>query len=130
MRLVLVRHAEAASGEPDELRPLTPVGRAQARRLADELAPTKPDAVLTSPLLRARQTAETIAKAAGIAAEPTPGLAPGATSDAVLLATAGRGETVVCVGHQPDCGLIAAELAGGQPPPFPPAGIAVIELPS
>ena len=65
MRLVLVRHAEAAPGEPDELRALTSEGREQARVLAAELARERPDAVLTSPLLRARQTADAIARAAG-----------------------------------------------------------------
>ena len=129
MRLVLVRHAEAAPGDPDELRPLTPSGRAQARRLGEELAPERPDAVLTSPLLRARETADAIARAAGLDAEPVQRLAPGATPDDVLLAVAGRGETVVCVCHQPDVGLVAAELGAGEPPPFPPGGVAVIDLP-
>ena len=59
VRLVLVRHAEAAPGEPDELRPLTPDGREAARELGEQLAAddVRPDAVLTSPLLRARETA-------------------------------------------------------------------------
>jgi len=34
----------------------------------------------------------------------------------------------VVVGHQPDCGEIAAELSGGPPPAFPPGGLAVLEL--
>ena len=47
MRLILVRHAEAAPGEPDELRPLTPRGREQARELASGCR--APDAVLDEP---------------------------------------------------------------------------------
>jgi phosphohistidine phosphatase SixA len=35
MRLVLIRHAEAVPGSPDELRALTPEGREQARRLGE-----------------------------------------------------------------------------------------------
>ena len=59
VQLVIVRHAEAASGEPDDLRPLTAQGREAARALGQRLADegVRPDAVLTSPLLRARETA-------------------------------------------------------------------------
>ena len=35
----------------------------------------------------------------------------------------------MAVGHQPDCGRIAAELTGGPEPPFPKAGLVVIDLP-
>ena len=127
MRLFVVRHAEAAPGEPDALRPLTEHGRATARALGDRLAGDRPDAVLCSPLLRARETAEAIAKAAGIAAEPDERLAPGASADDVREAIEGRGETVVVVGHQPDCGEVVVALAGYQPS-FPPGGVAEVEL--
>ena len=128
MRLLLVRHAEAGPGQPDELRALTSQGRKQARELGKRLARERPDALLTSPLLRARETADAIGRAAGLTAESSDRLGPGASADDVLLAVAGRGETVVVVGHQPDCGLIAAEISGGEPPRFPPAGLAVLEL--
>ena len=130
MRLYLVRHAKAEQGEPDELRALTPDGRAAARDLGRRLAAdgVAPDAVLTSPLLRARETAEEIARATGAEAEPVDVLAPGATVEDVTYAVTGRGETVVVVGHQPDCGQIAAALTGGDEPPFPTAGLAVIDL--
>jgi phosphohistidine phosphatase len=129
MRLVLVRHAEAAPGEPDELRGLTPEGREQARVLAAALALERPDAVLTSPLLRARQTAETIARAAGLEASPHELLAPGATTGDILLAAAEHGPTVVVVGHNPDCQEIATELGAPALHGFPPAGYAVIDVP-
>lgn len=132
MQLYLVRHAEAAPGEPDEARPLTPAGRETARVLGERLAAdgVKPDAVLTSPLLRARETAAVLARAAGLRLRPEPDerLAPGATAEALRAALAGRGERVVVVGHQPDCGRIAAELTGGPEPRFPPAGMVVIDL--
>jgi phosphohistidine phosphatase SixA len=131
MRLVLVRHAEAAPGEPDELRGLTPQGREQARALADELvAVDAPDAVLTSPLLRARETADAIARAAGLEAQAHDLLAPGATADDALLAAAAQGETVVLVCHNPDCQQIAAELGAPAPHGFPPASYAVIDVPA
>lgn len=130
MRLYLVRHAKAEQGEPDELRRLTPDGLAAARDLGRRLAEdgVAPDVVLTSPLLRARETAEEIARATGAEAEPVELLRPGATAEDVIQAVAGRGDTVVVVGHQPDCGQIAAALTGGDEPPFPTAGLAVIDL--
>jgi phosphohistidine phosphatase len=127
MRLVLVRHAEAAPGTPDELRTLSPEGRAQARALGERLRAESvvADAVLSSPLLRARETAAAL----GLGElETDDRLAPGATPESVREAIEGRGETVVVVGHQPDCGRVAASLAGGEEPRFPPAGVVVIEL--
>ncbi len=130
MQLYLVRHAEAADGEPDELRPLTAEGRRAARTLGERLAAdgVVPDAVLTSPLLRARETGAELARPVGLEPEPDERLAPGATAESVRAAVAERGETVVVVGHQPDCGRIAAELAGGPEPAFQPAGMLAIEL--
>jgi phosphohistidine phosphatase len=129
MRLFLVRHAEAAPGKPDELRALTPEGREQARAVGERLAAAgvRPDAVLTSPLLRARETGAAIAAELGCESESSEALAPGASAEAVRRAVEGRGETVIVVGHQPDCGQIAAELGDGSEPRFPPAG--VVELP-
>ena len=60
--------------------------------------------------------------------EPDERLAPGATAEDVRAAAEGRGETVVVVGHQPDCSRIAAALTGGPEPAFPPAGMLAIEL--
>jgi phosphohistidine phosphatase len=130
VRLYLVRHAEAASGEPDDLRPLTAAGRKTARALGAQLAAegARPDAVLSSPLLRARETAAELCRALGCKAEADERLAPGATADDVRAAVAGRGDEVVVVGHQPDCGEIAAELSGGPQPAFPPGGVAVLDL--
>jgi phosphohistidine phosphatase len=134
MRLYLVRHADAEPGEPDELRPLTAHGRQQARELGAQLAAEGATgaAVVTSPLLRARETAEEIARALGTTAQPDERLAPGATADSVRETAAEHADNaaIVAVGHQPDCGRIAAELTSGPEPPFPKAGVAAIELPS
>ena len=89
-----------------------------------------PDAVLTSPLLRARETGQELARPAGLEAEPDERLAPGATAEAVRAAAEERGETVVVVGHQPDCSQIAAALTGGPEPAFPPGAMLAIELPN
>jgi phosphohistidine phosphatase len=130
MRLYLVRHAEAASGEPDDLRPLTASGRETARALGVRLAAegVRPDAVLSSPLLRARETAAELCRALGCEPEADERLAPGATAVDVRAAVADRGDEVVVVGHQPDCGEIAAELSRGPKPAFPPGGVAVLDV--
>jgi phosphohistidine phosphatase len=130
VRIYLVRHAQAASGQPDELRPLTPDGRAAARELGNRLAADglRPDAVLSSPLLRARETATELARALGGEPETDERLSPGADAAALRAVVAGRGETIVVVGHQPDCGRISAAISGGPEPAFPPAGLAVLEL--
>jgi phosphohistidine phosphatase len=127
MRLLIVRHAEAAPGGPDELRALTPTGREQAwalgRRLRDD--GLLPDAIVSSPLLRARETA--VALGLG---EPQVDkrLAPGASPDDLRDAATGRGDLVVVVGHQPDCGHAVAAFTGETEPSFPPCCHALIEL--
>jgi phosphohistidine phosphatase len=127
VRLFVVRHAEAAPGDPDELRPLTDAGRAVARALGDRLAEYDLDAVLSSPLLRARETADAIGRAVGLVAEPDERLAPGADADAVREAVAGRGQTVVMVGHQPDCSEIVLALTGERVS-FEPGAVHEVEL--
>jgi phosphohistidine phosphatase len=128
MQLYLVRHADATPGDPDELRPLSDEGREQARELGERLHAdgVAPDVVLTSPLLRARETGEALARATGSTYETDARLAPGATAETLREAISGRGEHVVVVGHQPDCGRIAATLSGGGEPRFPAAGMVVI----
>ena len=126
MRVLIVRHAEAAPGEPDDLRPLTAEGREHARALGERLRDEGfvADAVITSPLLRARETAAALALG-----EPEVDrlLAPGASPDDVRRAASGRGDTIVVVGHQPDCGHAVLEL-GGVEAPFPPAGTYELQL--
>jgi len=127
MQLLIVRHADAAPGSPDELRTLTPRGREQARSLGDELRGRGllPDAVLSSPLLRARETAAALGLGSPVVDER---LAPGATPADIRQAAVERGELVLVVGHQPDCGHAVAALTGGPEPGFPPCGHALVEL--
>ena len=127
MRVFLVRHAEAAPGEPDELRRLTSAGRDAARTLGERLADVQPTAVVSSPLLRARETADLIARACKLEAITTESLAPGATADLLRESAGDKGETVVAVAHQPDCSEIVLELTGREVS-FPPAGCAELDL--
>jgi phosphohistidine phosphatase len=129
VRVYLCRHAKAANGEPDELRPLTAEGKDDAGRLGNRLASAAepPTLVLTSPLLRARQTAEAISRATGAELRVDPRLSPGATAEDLVAAVADCASPVATVGHQPDCSEIALALTGHDPG-FPPAGVATIDL--
>lgn len=127
MRLIIVRHAKAAQGQPDALRPLTKSGHEAARLLGGLLAEQHPDAVVSSPLLRARETAVAIAVAAGLEPTVDERLAPGATVEGVRAAVEGLGDTVVTVGHQPDCSEIALALTGREVA-FPTAGFVEVDL--
>jgi phosphohistidine phosphatase SixA len=125
--VILVRHAKAAPGRPDALRPLTTSGQEAARLLGDLLAERQPDAVISSPLLRARETAAALAAAAGLTAGVAEGLSPGATLESLRAAVEGLGETVIAVGHQPDCSEIVLALTGEERD-FPTASFAELEL--
>jgi phosphohistidine phosphatase SixA len=127
VRVFLVRHAESAPGEPDELRRLTVAGREAARALGERLAETEPTAVVSSPLLRARETADLIARACKLEATTDESLAPGATTETLRDAAEAKGDTVVAVAHQPDCSEIVFELTG-RDVEFQPAGVAELDL--
>jgi phosphohistidine phosphatase len=111
--LWLLRHAEAHEGNPDDARPLTERGRAQARaaglalrRLGSEL-----EACLTSPKLRAVQTAELACEPLGIPVSTAEALS-GEPFD-VRDVTAGL-ENVLLVGHDPSFTLTLHDLTGAQ----------------
>ena len=129
MRIYLCRHAQATAGGPDELRKLTPDGLDQARALGQRLAalPAPPRVVLTSPLVRARQTGAEIAAATGAMLRVEAALAPGATAAALIDALADEAGPVATVGHQPDCSEIALALIG-RDPGFPVAGMVELEV--
>ena len=117
MRVHLCRHAEASPGEPDELRELTDAGRTGARLLGDALAglDEPPRVVLSSPLVRARQTAEPVAERLGCDMLVRDELRPGATADLLRSAVAGLDGPVAAVCHQPDCSGIMLAVTGQDP---------------
>lgn len=125
MNLYLIRHAEAVRLEPgderdDAERPLTDSGRAQCKALASALQARGVvlNQVVSSPLLRARQTAEALL-------EHWPGpppeqltcnaLAPGGRAKKITRFLLGlNGENVGLVGHMPDLGEYAGWLIGNK----------------
>jgi phosphohistidine phosphatase len=115
-----LRHASASDREtwdrPDEGRPLTEKGRRQAERLGRFLAAAgfTPDAVITSPLVRARETAEIVAGLVGVTPRIEPRLGEPldlATLDAIL-DDAGNPRRPMIVGHDPDFSELVSELVG------------------
>jgi 2,3-bisphosphoglycerate-dependent phosphoglycerate mutase len=79
MELVLVRHAQPVRVDEGEVEGaadpgLSEQGRTQARRLGDWLAAEAPDAVVTSPLRRARETAAPLAAILGLRVDVDAGL--------------------------------------------------------
>ncbi len=64
MKLYFMRHADALDGMADDIRPLSPRGKKESRKLAEFLkhAGIQFDAAYSSPLLRTQQTADIILK--------------------------------------------------------------------
>jgi phosphohistidine phosphatase len=122
--LYLIRHAVAEQrGEawPDDAkRPLTSDGIARMRRAVRGLARlgVSIDLILTSPLVRARQTAEIVA--AGLDSRPSilssDALTPAGTFTALAndLEKHARKTSIALVGHEPNIGEIAARLIGSR----------------
>lgn len=109
----MLRHAEAADGEPDEARPLTERGRTQAESAGRALAylGEEIDACLSSPKLRAMQTAELACEPLGV--EVGIAAALGGEPFDVRELTAGLGN-VLLVGHDPSFSLLLHDLTGAQ----------------
>jgi phosphohistidine phosphatase SixA len=122
LRLHLLRHADAGDPEAwagdDDARPLSEKGALQAERLGSFLAELGflPDAMVSSPKIRARQTAEIVAAALGVAVRIDERLGRGLDPAAVdaLLADAGDPGRPVLVGHDPDFSHLLGWLAGAD----------------
>jgi phosphohistidine phosphatase len=112
--LWLLRHGDAADGSPDAERPLTEKGEEQSRAAGRALKRlgVRPSACLTSPKLRAADTARLACEELGVEPQHEPKLAGGAF-DAEALA-AGLGDDVLLVGHDPDFSMVVHSLTGAQ----------------
>lgn len=119
MDLILLRHgkAEDFNKDGDAARELVAKGREQARKAARLLkaADRLPEIVLTSPLVRARQTADEFCETAGMPGAVIQGwLACGMTPERALEELAGFGEfkRIAIVGHEPDFSILVEWLLG------------------
>jgi phosphohistidine phosphatase len=118
MELILWRHAEAESGEPDLGRKLTSKGDKQARRVAAWLHAHLPDStkVMVSPATRAQQTARALTDITHQKAKTVDKLAPGASVEDILQAVDWPNSKTpkLVVGHQPTLGLVASRIMTGS----------------
>ena len=135
-QVFLLRHADAGDPEAwsgsDEKRPLSPKGERQADRLAKFLAGMRfrPDAIVSSPKLRARQTAEAVAGAIGCAVELDDRLAGGFGVETISdwLEEHPAANRVVFSGHDPDFSDVVAELCNSTLIPMAKCALARLDL--
>ena len=143
MLLLLIRHAHAGDRDPqqwpdDRDRPLTEKGRKTQRKVSRALGKLDlvPAKVLTSPWVRAAQTAEILVSELGLRAPATPCPALAADPDLVRLADdigePGSDAVVALVGHSPWIEELAALLLtdspGGLRMDYPKSGVMGIDL--
>jgi phosphohistidine phosphatase len=140
MKLLIIRHAAAVPrgtpGIADDDRPLTPSGKTKFRAAAQGLARVtgRPDLLLTSPLPRAKATAE-IAALAFKRVEPRIEPALAGESAEGIVAALGRlppVQTVAIVGHEPVLSALLAHFLGASQPErlaFKKGGAALVDLP-
>jgi phosphohistidine phosphatase len=126
MNLYLLRHGLAmergtAGFENDASRPLTPKGKRQLRKVAAAIGAMelKFDAIWSSPLVRARQTADIVAKELNIKRKPVLAaeLSPGGSANKLIQKIRGlkiKPENVLLVGHEPDLSELISLLVTGE----------------
>jgi len=120
MLLYFMRHAEAEEARPGQLdfaRPLTEKGLRRSKEAGKALAVMKTEIarILTSPLVRACQTAESVAAELNIPVETAEVLGAhfGLQDLQSLCKEFNDQESVMLVGHEPDFSLVIGELIGG-----------------
>lgn len=124
--IYLLRHGDAEEGLGDDAaRRLTLKGERQAEAAGRALAAlaAKPDACLTSPKVRAADTAKLACEALDLEPEITEDLRGGSFDSAAL--AAGRGN-ILLVGHEPDFSNEVARLTGAKAK-LPKGGLAIVD---
>ena len=134
MRVYIIRHGHAVPSHgsvPDAARWLHAEGRRLLGAAGTALreAGVQFDAVVSSPLVRAVQTAELLAAAVGYgnAVEALLELAPDGSPGRVADALPTRGLSVAAVGHEPSISTLAGHLAGRRLGAFRPGQVVCIE---
>lgn len=120
MILYLMRHGEAVDPDrwsgPDASRPLTPKGEKQLAAAAQAMKRLGFSArrILSSPFVRARQTANVFEKDLGIPLDPVEALSSGARHDAIRnsFRAFSTEESVWIIGHMPDLAVFASRATG------------------
>jgi len=138
MQLYFLRHglADWPDWDParDEERPLTDKGikKMKAEAKAIQKLGLNLDAILSSPLVRARQTAEVIAKRLGMDVIQEHALTPGFDAKRLrgVLRSNAKAGAIMIVGHEPDFSQTIAEVTGGGRVVMKKGGLARVDLES
>jgi phosphohistidine phosphatase len=136
MELYFLRHAIAADEGPegtgDAGRPLTKEGSAKMKAAARGLHKLglQLDALLSSPLVRAHETAQIVARELGLELQLTDALVPGCDIERILglLGEHRAAERVMFVGHEPDFSTIVGGLTGGSRVELKNGGLARVDI--
>jgi phosphohistidine phosphatase len=135
VKIYLIRHAQAVDEGPglvDESRYLSEKGRAVALAVGETLAKAgvELDTMLTSPLVRAVQTAELIARGIAFtgAVRVLASLAPGFSPQVTAERAAALGQSIALIGHEPQVSALGALLVARPSfPQFRAGQVALIE---
>lgn len=135
VELYLLRHADA--GDPtifrgdDAQRPLSDKGRRQASSIGRFLSRRgfRPDVIVSSPKMRARQTAQLVAAALDTPVSLDDRLVGSSDLEVLSEVVAGAAvRRVLLVGHDPEFSEIAAELSGAQRLPLKKASLVRLDV--
>jgi phosphohistidine phosphatase len=133
MELYFLRHGEADWpnwNKPDDERPLTKRGKEEMKKVAAFLSQLKVslDRIITSPLPRAQQTAEAVAKRFKLKLQEDKLLKPGfGAGELEQLIEKYPGESLMIVGHEPDFTKTISALTGGSLK-LAKAGLALVDV--
>ncbi len=136
MLIDLLRHADAGDPEawdrPDAERPLSDKGRKQAKRLGDHLASIgfRAEAIITSPKVRAAETAELVAQRIEGTVTEDDRLAGSLDLDVIdaILDAAGDPDEAMLVGHDPDLSELLSVLSAAAGVTMRKGALARIEI--
>lgn len=138
MRVYFLRHGIAADRDEfqgdDFDRPLTDEGCERMQREAKAIAKLQiePDVIVTSPLVRAKQTAQIVADAlkrdGKLVEDKRVAEDFGVQQLAQILADHPKVEAVMLVGHEPDMSAVIGELTGGTNIDLKKGGLALVEV--
>jgi phosphohistidine phosphatase len=133
MHVYFLRHGEADWpnwNKPDDERPLTERGKKEMKKIAAflERLDLSFDHIITSPIPRARQTAEAVANRFEVELEEDELLEPGfGSSELKQLIKKYPGENIMVVGHEPDFTETISALSGASLK-LSKAGLAFVEV--
>ena len=135
MQIYFLRHADAFPKGPkyreDNLRPLTSDGKKQAKQIARFLQGIHIEAILTSPLIRAEQTAQILSDRLGAKIKAVEELSPGFNLNKLPKVVEGykKAERIILVGHEPDLSDTVKKMIGGKAElDIGKGGLAVVEV--